>query len=284
MRKLLIILICLSAVFPSFAQKLRVSDEMMVLDVDSITDEQLDTIDVTKKLIINDYSMVGVQYGVGLSRVSWNPSQKQDHVFTPLNVGVTFTTYGKMFGYMPYFGLQAGIFYAREGYQFKYNEEKDYTYHIVGAERALIDVIEVPLLFQFHYDMWNMKILAQVGCYGGYRLSIERFDTHVTGVTLKPEHQHSFLETDRRWDYGIKGGGGFALVYDPVELQFMVSYKHALASLYEPDYNSKYFYRFAYPYNFIFSVGANFHITKRTGKTKADLKKQAREMVYNNEF
>ena len=53
MRKLLIILICLSAVFPSFAQKLRVSDEMMVLDVDSITDEQLDTIDVTKKLIIN---------------------------------------------------------------------------------------------------------------------------------------------------------------------------------------------------------------------------------------
>ena len=284
MRKLLIILICLSAVFPSFAQKLRVSDEMIVLDVDSITDEQLDTIDVTKKLIINDYSMVGVQYGVGLSRVSWNPSQKQDHVFTPLNVGVTFTTYGKMFGYMPYFGLQTGIFYAREGYQFKYNEEKDYTYHIVGAERALIDVIEVPLLFQFHYDMWNMKILAQVGCYGGYRLSIERFDTHVTNVTLKPEYQHSFLETDRRWDYGIKGGGGFALVYDPVELQFMVSYKHALASLYEPDYNSKYFYRFAYPYNFIFSVGANFHITKRTGKTKADLKKQAREMVYNNEF
>ena len=284
MRKLLIILICLSAVFPSFAQKLRVSDEMIVLDVDSITDEQLDTIDVTKKLIINDYSMVGVQYGVGLSRVSWNPSQKQDHVFTPLNVGVTFTTYGKMFGYMPYFGMQTGIFYAREGYQFKYNEEKDYTYHIVGAERALIDVIEVPLLFQFHYDMWNMKILAQVGCYGGYRLSIERFDTHVTNVTLKPEYQHSFLETDRRWDYGIKGGGGFALVYDPVELQFMVSYKHALASLYEPDYNSKYFYRFAYPYNFIFSVGANFHITKRTGKTKADLKKQAREMVYNNEF
>ena len=284
MRKLLIILICLSAVFPSFAQKLRVSDEMIVLDVDSITDEQLDTIDVTKKLIINDYSMVGVQYGVGLSRVSWNPSQKQDHVFTPLNVGVTFTTYGKMFGYMPYFGMQAGIFYAREGYQFKYNEERDYTYHIVGAERALIDVIEVPLLFQFHYDMWNMKILAQVGCYGGYRLSIERFDTHVTNVTLKPEYQHSFLETDRRWDYGIKGGGGFALVYDPVELQFMVSYKHALASLYEPDYNSKYFYRFAYPYNFIFSVGANFHITKRTGKTKADLKKQAREMVYNNEF
>lgn len=284
MRKSLIILICLIAGIPAFAQNYDVSDEIVVIDVDSLTDEQLDTIDVRKKLVINDYSMLGVQYGVGLSRVSWNPSQKQDHVFTPLNAGVTFTTYGKMFGYMPYFGMQIGLFYAREGYQFKYNEEKDYIYNIVGAEKALIDVVEVPLLFQFHYDMWNMKIIAQVGCYGGYRLSIERFDTNVTRVPLKPEHQYSFLETDRRWDYGIKGGGGIAFVYDPVEIQFMISYKHALASLYEPDYTSEYFYRFAYPYNFIFSVGANFHITKRTGRTKAELKKKAKEMVYGNNF
>ena len=96
--------------------------EMMVLDVDSITDEQLDTIDVKKKLVINDYSMIGIQYGAGLSQVMWNPSQKQDLVFSPINVGVTFTTYQKMFGYMPFFGFQAGIFYTKEGYQFEYNE------------------------------------------------------------------------------------------------------------------------------------------------------------------
>ena len=95
------------------------TDEMIVLDVDSITDEQLDTIDVKKKLFINDYSMLGIQYGAGLSQVMWNPSQKQDFLFSPVNVGVTFTTYQKMFGYMPYFGFQAGIFYAKEGYQFE---------------------------------------------------------------------------------------------------------------------------------------------------------------------
>lgn len=283
MRKILIIISLLTLALPSFAQKATVTDEIVVMDVSSITDEQLDTIDVRKKLVINDYTMIGVQYGAGLSRVSWNPSQKQDHVFTPINVGVTFTKYGKMFGYMPYFGFQAGFFYAREGYQFKYNEEKDYTYNIVGAERALIDVVEVPLLFQFHYDMWNFKILAQVGCFGGYRLSIERFDTKVTSTVLKPEHQHSFLETDRRWDYGIKGGGGFALVFEPVEFQVMLSYKHSLSSLYEPDHASKYYYRYAYPYNFILSVGANFHITKRTGKTKAEIRKMAKDMVYNRD-
>ncbi len=281
MRNILTILVFLTAVIPSVAQNLRISDEMAVMDVNAITDEQLDTIDVKKKLVINDYSMIGFQYGAGLSRVSWNPSQKQDHVFIPINMGVTFTTYGKMFGYMPFFGFQAGVFYAKEGYQFKYNEEKDYTYNIVGAERAIIDVVEVPLLFQFHYDLWNFKILAQVGCFGGYRLGIERFDTKVTGTGLKPEHQHSFLETDRRWDYGIKGGGGFALVFEPVEFQVMLSYKHSLSSLYEPDYASKYYYRFAYPYNFILSVGANFHITKRSGKTKAEIKKMAKDMVYN---
>ena len=45
------------------------TDEMIVLDVDSITDEQLDTINVKKKLFINDYSMLGIQYGAGLSQV-----------------------------------------------------------------------------------------------------------------------------------------------------------------------------------------------------------------------
>lgn len=279
MRKLITTILLLTALFPLFAQEGNIVKEFAVMDMNSITDEQLDTIDIKKKLVINDYSMVGFQYGVGLSRVMWNPSQKQDMVFTPINAGITFTTYGKMFGYMPFFGFQAGVFYAREGYQFKYNEEKDYINKIAGAEKALIDVVEVPILFQFHYDMWNFKILAQIGCYGGYRLSIERFEGK-TG-NIKPENKYSFLDTDRRWDYGIKGGAGFAMVFEPVELQFLVSYKHSLSSLYEPDYANKYYYRFAYPSNIVISVGANFHITKRTGKTKAEIKRMARESVYN---
>ena len=280
MRRIAIIFTTILYSTIAFSQS-KVSDEFIVMNVDAITDEHLDTIDVKKKLVINDYTMIGVQYGVGLSQVMWNPSQKQDMVFVPLNFGVTVTTYGKMFGYMPFFGFQAGLFYAREGYQFEYNEERDYTYKIEGAEKALIDVVEAPILFQFHYDMWNFKILAQLGCYAGYRLSIERFPGKSGSVS--EELKHSFTDTDRRWDYGIKGGAGFALVFEPVELHFMASYKHSLASLYEPDYYSEYYYRYAYPQNIVLSVGAHFHITKRTGRTKAEIKKMARDMVYEND-
>ncbi|MBR2856958.1 MAG: PorT family protein [Bacteroidales bacterium] len=251
----------------------------MVME-DTLTNEYLDTLNLKRKLDINDYSMIGVHYGVGLSQVMWNPSQKQDMVFMPYNIGVTYTKYGKMFGYMPYFGFQAGILYTQEGYQFEYNEEKDYTYKIEGAEKAVIDVIEVPVMAHMHIDFWNMKVTANIGCYAGYRLAIERF----AGKTghVKDELIHSFKDTDRRMDYGIKGGLGFGFVFDPIEIHFQAMYKHSLSSLYEPDHYSEYYYRFAYPSNIIISAGIHFQLTKRTGQTKAELKKMAKEMVYGN--
>lgn len=247
---------------------------------DTWTNEYLDTLNLKRKLDINDYTMIGIHYGVGLSQVMWNPSQKQDLVFMPYNVGVTFTKYGKMFGYMPYFGFQAGIIYTQEGYQFEYNEEKNYTYKIEGAEKAVYDVIEVPVLAHIHMDFWNMKVMANIGCYAGYRLSIERFPGKTGSV---PENLvHSFKDTDRRIDYGLKGGLGFGFVFDPIEIHIQAMYKHSFATLYEPDHYSEYYYRFAYPSNIIISAGVHFQLTKRTGLTKAQIKKQAKEMVYGN--
>lgn len=241
------------------------------------TDEFLDTVTVKKTLVVNDYSLIGIQYGAGLSQVYWNPSQEQEMVFIPMNFGVTYTKYGQMFG-MPFFALKAGVFYTQEGYQFKYNEEYDYTYKIEGAEKAIMDVLEVPMLFQVHIDSWNFKIMAEVGFFGGYRLGIHRFPGKTGSV--KPEVEYSFIDTDRRIDYGIKGGVGMALVYDPLEFHINVSYKHSLSSIYEPDHASQYYYRYAYPMNIIVSAGVHYQISKRTGKTKAALKKEAKEMVY----
>lgn len=262
---------------------LKAQREKAVLEIsytDTLTNEFLDTVNVKKKLKLNDYSMIGVQYGVGLSQVMWNPSQKQDMLFMPVNFGVTFTKYGKMFGYMPYFGFQAGIFYGQEGYQFEYNEDKDYTYKIAGAEKAVIDVVEVPVLSHLHFDLWHMKIIAQIGFYAGYRLSIHRYPGK-TGY-VAPENVRSFLPTDKRFDYGIKGGLGFGLVFDPIEIHIQAMYKHAFSSLYEPDHASPYYYRFAYPSNIIISAGVHFQLSKRSGMSKAQLKKQAKEIVYGS--
>ena len=290
MRKLIIFTLLIGSFVSASAQQLKpavkpqkavVTNELVMMDVDALTDEQLDTINVKKDLQINDYVMVGVQYGAGLSQVMWNPSQKQEMVFTPLNFGVTVTKYQKMFGYMPYFGFQAGLFYAREGYQFKYNENSGYIYRVEGAEKALIDVVEAPVLFQFHYDAWNFKIMANLGAYAGYRLGIKRFPGE-TG-TVSEELRNSFAPHDRRWDYGLKGGVGFGLVFDPLEIHFQASYKHSFSSLYRPDYYSQYYYRFAYPSNIVVSVGVHYHLTKRSGRTKAELRQMAKDMIYNPE-
>ena len=244
---------------------------------DTLTDAFLDTVVVKKKLKLNDYSLIGFQYGAALSQVVWNPPQNQKMLFIPVNFGVTYTLYGKMFGYMPYFGFQAGVFYAREGYQFEYNEER-YTYTIEGAEKAIMDVIEVPILSHIHFDFWHFKIIAQLGLFGGYRLGIHRYPGNTGHV--RDEVANSFIETDNRFDFGIKGGLGFGLVFDPVELHIQAMYKHSLSSLYEPDHYSKYYYRFAYPSNIIISAGLHFQLTKRSGMTKKELKQQARSIVY----
>lgn len=248
---------------------------------DTLTNEYLDTVSVRKKLNLNDYSMIGVQYGATLSQVMWNPSQSQDMLLLPVNFGVTYTIYGKMFGYMPYFGFQAGLFYGKEGYQFKYNKDKDYTYKIEGAEKAILEVIELPVLSHLHIDFWHMKIIAQIGCFVGYRLGIERFPGKTGNV--RPEVAGSFLPHDIRFDYGLKGGLGFGLVFDPFEVHIQAMYKHSLSSLYQPDYNSQYYYRFAYPSNIIISAGIHYHLTKRTGMTRHQLKQKAKSIVYEIE-
>lgn len=244
------------------------------------TNEYLDTLNIKKNDKINDYSMIGIHYGVGLSQVMWNPTQKQDFVFMPYNVGITYTRYGKMFGYMPFFGFQAGVILTQEGYKFEYNEDKDYIYKVEGAEKAVIDVVEVPLLAHIHMDFWNMKMIANIGCYGGYRLGIERFPGKTGSVS--EELMHSFKDTDRRLDYGLKGGLGFGFIFDPIEIHIQAMYKYSMSSLYEPDHYSEYYYRYAYPSNIIVTAGIHFQLTKRTGQTKAQLKKLAKEMVYGD--
>lgn len=284
MKRLLIIFLAVSCTLPVWGQKEeRRKAKGMDLELsvtDTLTNEYLDSLNIRKKIELNDYDLLGVQYGAGLSQVIWNPSQKQEMVFVPVNFGITYTKYGKMFGYMPYFGFQIGLMYAKEGYQFKYNEDSDYTYKIEGAEKAIMDVVEVPMYFQFHLDFWKMKVMAQLGCFGGYRLAIERFPGKTGSVS--EEMAHSFKDTDRRFDYGIKGGVGFGFVFDPIEIHIQAMYKHSLSSLYDPDHYSQYYYRFAYPSNIIVSAGVHFQLTKRTGKTKGQLKKLAREMVYKS--
>ena len=269
MRKILTVFFSIVSCVAVYAQEDTLGIAEIEISEDSVvfSDAYLDSLDIRKKSVINDYTLIGVQYGVGLNQMSWNPRMEQKMQFVPVNFGVTWTRFCKMFGYMPYFGIQAGLFYAKEGYSL------DESYNVEGATDVLMDVVEVPVLAHFHFDFWKMKLMANIGFYGSYRLNIQRM-----GPSVLPAVENSFLSTDRRFDYGIKGGAGFGFVFDPVEIHITAMYKYGFGSLYEPNYYSEYYYRFASVSNIVISVGVHFQLTKRTGKTSHQLRREAREI------
>ena len=288
MRNLIIILLLWAIAVPASARETKHKSRKDVAEItlsDTLTDAFLDTVQVKKKLRLNDYSLIGVQYGASMGQMMWNPTKSQKSLLLPVNIGVTYTIYGKMFGYMPYFGFQTGIFYGKEGYHLDNDDKKiERMDYIEGAEKAVYDVVEIPVLSHFHADFWHFKIIAQLGLFGGYILGIHRSPGKHSTVTEGLET--SFKKTDIRFDYGITGGLGFGLVFDPIEIHIQAMYKHSFSSIYEPDHDpvyGKYYYRYAYPSNIILSAGVHFQLTKRSGLTKKELKKQARSIVYGNE-
>ncbi len=244
-------------------------------EVRTLTDEYLDSLDIQKKLLINDYSMIGLSYGVGFNSMNFNPVKKNSFFFIPNQIGVIYTKYCKMFGYMPYFGVQTGLFYGQYGYRFKANSEGNIT-DIDGATGALFDYIEIPAMAHFHIDFWKMKFMANLGLYGGYRLKVHR-----TGEQVPAQFTNHFYSYENRWDFGFKGGLGIGFIFDPCELHINAIFSHSLSSIYEPDYADKYYYKFAYPMNLTISVGLHFQLGKRTGKTRAQIRKEAYDRVYN---
>lgn len=229
---------------------------------------------------INDYELIGVNYGVSLSRMSFNPAQKQSSVFSPMYVSVTFTKYMKMFQYMPFFGWQLGLAYGSEGYRFRKNKETGTTYMVEGATEARFKIVEMPFLLHMHFDSDVVKFMANIGMYAGYRLGIER-----TGPSVTDGLQNAFADYDKRWDYGLQGGAGIGFIFDPFEFHLNASLRYSWSSIYAPDsspsiYN-QYYYRFAYPFDIMFTAGIHFQLSRRTGWTGRKLKAKAREIVEN---
>ena len=260
-------------------------DSLTAASLDSIdlvplfSDEYLDTVKMKKAKSINDYTMIGVQYGVSLSQMRFNPTKRQGMLILPYNFGITYTRYGKMFGYMPYFGFQTGVLFGQDGYVFKKNKETgDYNESVDGATKAVYSYAEVPLLAHLHIDVWHLKLIVNLGHYAAYRLEVER-----EGERLDPQYANTFYDYDRRFDYGAKAGAGIGLILDPIEFHIQATYRASLGSLYRPNYYSEYYYRVAYPSDILITAGIHIQLTKRTGKTKAALKKEAKALIYNDQ-
>lgn len=248
--------------------------------VGEFSDEYLDTVKLAKKQKPNNYFMIGVDYGVSFLNSSFNPSKNnRAYVFCPNYIDVMFTHYEKMFGYIANFCFRTGFAYAHEGYSFKTDPDTgSYLGNVDGCTKAVIELLEIPFLAGFHVDFAPLKIQAEVGPYLGYRKSIER-----EGSNMDQEFTNKFHDYEFRFDYGLRGGAGIAFMIDPIELHFNAIIRWGWQSYYKPDYNSAYYYRYAYPLDFTVSAGIHFQLTKRSGKTNRMLKKEAKEIVYGKD-
>ena len=186
---------CVSALAQNPSDSVSVPTAPDSLKADFYTDTYLDTVNVNRVFELNDYSLIGIEYGVSFSRMTFNPPQTQSNLFAPNTFGIFYTRYGKMFSYLPYFGFKVGFRYSHEGYRFKENKDTKTTYNIEGATEAIMDVAEVPLMAHLHIDGLHFKAMADLGIYGGYRLSIKR-----TGENVYESIANSFKDTDRRFD------------------------------------------------------------------------------------
>ena len=186
----------------------------------------------------NREHLVGVRWGYNISNVSFDPTILHTAIKSTKNFSVLYTYYHDIWGASPYFGIQTGLSFWQTGY-------------ISGNIEEKTDLISLPLVSQFHLDFWKLRVLVNLGGYGGYRLSKTVYDlsgtTNSTGV--------------KGFDkLGIIAGGGLAVVLKPVELQFEANYNYSLSYLYNPRKLNATIPQYTYPNQLIFSISIMYHI------------------------
>lgn len=246
---------------------------------DTITNEYLDSLKLQVRKP-NDYWMVGVYGGASLQFGYWNPSRLTIAQFQLPVYGFSLIRQFSMFGIMPYMGLEIGAQQNYEGYEFKTNKETGYRSTESGAYKAMMRVPEAFLLTHMHFDIGeHFKLLAKLGLFGGYRTSINRvLDDAYKGSSYE-EYQTAFRDYDLRWTYGLMGGLGMGLVFNPIEIHLNVNLKWGWGSFWQRDYASPFYYRFGYPLDGTVTLGLYYQLTPRYGHTRAQLRRLARKMM-----
>ena len=197
--------------------------------------------------------LIGIRGGYNISGIDFQRNDAPKSINTLVNFSLLYTYYHPMWQQFPFFGLQTGISYSETGFS------------MPGAHEELYDVtryqvLTVPLVSQFHIDFWKMRILLNLGAFGGYRLSANQTSYTSGGERINKDLVFDCYDT--RPDYGFIGGGGLAVKIDPFELHFECNYHYSLSMLYNPKINSNTSYIYVYPHQLIFSLALHFRLSK----------------------
>jgi len=162
---------------------------------------------------------IGIKESVSISSVIFTPEQRQDSSLVQwLNIGIVYKYYN-----YPWVGFQTGLNYAEKGF-------------VWNDTTSRYRVIELPLVSQFHYEVWHLRFIVNAGMYASYVLSGER-SYEKDGSRVK--ENYIFTDRDRRFEYGVHLGGGFGVIIKPFELQFEAGYQFAFSYMMDAKYKNE---------------------------------------------
>ena len=197
--------------------------------------------------------LVGVRSGYNISGIDYQRNDLPKTIPTYLNFSFLYTYYHPMWDQFPFFGLQVGVNYSEQGYCMP-------GLHSVLLDTTRYRVLTIPVVSQFHIDFWKMRLLVNLGAFGGYRLSAK--ESFYEGEHERINRDYAYDCYDIRVDYGFIGGGGLSYRANPFEIHLECNYHYSLSMLYHPKKISNASYIYIYPHQLLFSVALHYQFKK----------------------
>jgi len=196
--------------------------------------------------------MIGMRSGYNISGIDFQRNDTPKSISTLKNFSLLYTYYHPLWN-GHFFGLQTGVSYMEQGFSEPGSHPELY-------DITRYQVLTIPVVSQFHVDFWKMRLLLNIGAFGGYRLSANQSIYTATGEKI--EKDYIFDCYDTKPDYGFIGGGGLAYRIKPFEIHFECNYQYSLSLLYNPRKYSNTSYIYVYPRQLIFSLSLFFQLSK----------------------
>jgi len=188
------------------------------------------------------------QHFLGVSG-GYSISSLQSSLYEDLRSTSSWVNYGVIYKYLSpkWVGIQTGVNYTERGFQ------RDSTM------KRMYQIVEVPFVSQFHYELWKLRAIANAGVFASYAWSANEARLYPPEKAGPPEN-YTFQPTDNRFDYGLRFGAGLGVILRPVEIQFEFNYAIGLSNIHDPKKGSIYdipydytiYHRFS---QMVFSIG-----------------------------
>lgn len=173
----------------------------------------------------------GVSGGMGSSTARFYPEYETKMIFGGTNFGLSWRYYS-----LPRFVGAVGVDleYMERGFSYGYaytpvvdengNENREYLFYT-----RRLNSIMLPIIWQPHVYLAKnrVRLYLEAALTFSYNFGGD-YEYEDSGITGEYDWR---LERDNRWNYGLAGGGGFALLFGRYELGFRARYYFGYADI-----------------------------------------------------